>query len=77
LIGLLALAGAAPATAQSKPDQGTSVAAATSVDPAAERNSYTNHAQGEMHIWEQKLHDSNAKGDQCYRGADKRLQDSG
>ena len=61
LIGLLALAGAAPATAQSKPDQGTSVAAATSVDPAAERNSYTNHAQGEMHIWEQKLHDFNAK----------------
>ena len=26
-----------------------------------QRSSYTNHAQGEMHMWEQKLHDFNAK----------------
>ena len=37
------------------------VAPATSLDPATERSSYTNHAQGEMHMWEQKLHDFNAK----------------
>ncbi len=61
VIGLLALAGAAPAAAQSKPDKGTSVGAATTDDPAAERNSYTNHAQGEMQMWEQKLRDYNAK----------------
>ena len=61
VIGLLALAGAAPAAAQSKPDKGTSVGAATTDDPAAERNNFTNHAQGEMEIWEGRLHDYNAK----------------
>lgn len=61
VIGLLALAGAAPAAAQSTPDKGTPVGAATTHDPAAERNSYTNHARGEMDMWERKLHDFNAK----------------
>jgi len=61
VIGLLALAGAAPAAAQSKPEKGTSVGAATTGDPAAERNNYTNHAQDEIRMWEQKLHDFNAK----------------
>jgi hypothetical protein len=60
VIGLLALAGAVPAAAQSKPE-GTSVGAATTHDPAAERNSYTLRAHGEMDLWEQKLHDFNAK----------------
>ena len=60
-IGALALAGAAPAAAQSKPEKGTSVGAATTDDPAAERNNFTNHAQDEMRMWEQKLHDYNAK----------------
>lgn len=61
MIGLLALAGAAPAAAQSKSDKGTSVGAAATDDPAAERNNFTNHAQDEMRMWEQKLHDFNAK----------------
>jgi hypothetical protein len=61
VIGLLALAGAAPAAAQSKPEKGTSVGAVTTDDPAAERNNFTNHAQDEMRMWEQKLHDFNAK----------------
>jgi hypothetical protein len=61
LIGLLALAGAVPAAAQSKPEMGTSAGTATTDDPAAERNNFTDHAQGEMKMWEQKLHDFNAK----------------
>ena len=61
VIGLLALAGAAPAAAQSTPEKGTSLGAATTDDSAAERNNFTNHAQGEMNVWEQKLHDYNAK----------------
>ena len=62
VVGLLALAGAAPAAAQSKPEKGTSVGAATIAgDPAAERNNYTNHAQEEIRMWEQKLHDFNTK----------------
>jgi len=60
VIGLLALAGAVPAAAQSKPE-GTSVGAATTHDPAAERNSFTLRAHGEMDLWAQKLHDFNAK----------------
>ncbi len=63
VIGLLALAGAAPAAAQSTLEKGTSLgaAAATTDDPAAERNNFTDHAQGEMKMWEQRLHDFNAK----------------
>jgi hypothetical protein len=63
MIGMLAFAGASPAAAQSKPvsDKGTSVGAATTRNPAAERNSYTQKAQDEVRIWEQKLHDFDAK----------------
>jgi hypothetical protein len=61
VIGLLVLAGAAPAVAQSKPDKTISVGSVTTNDAAAERNSFTNHAQDEMRVWEQKLHDFNAK----------------
>jgi len=62
VIGILALAGVAPAVAQSTPDKGT-VGAATTHDPAADRNSYTQKAQGEMLIWEKKLQDFNAKAE--------------
>jgi len=63
LLGALALAGVSPAAAQSKPasDKGTSVGVATTPDPAAERSSYTQKAQDEVRIWEQKLQDFNAK----------------
>jgi len=62
LIGTLVLAGALPAAAQPKPasDKGT-VGMAPSHDPAAERKSYTQQAQGAMRLWEQRLHDFNAK----------------
>jgi len=63
VIGMLALAGASPAAAQSKsvPDKGASVGMAASHDSEADRKSYTQQAQGEMHLWEQRLHDFNAK----------------
>ena len=61
VIGMLVLAGAVPAAAQSKNDLNTSVAASNTNDPAAERNNYTNNAQGEMRMWEQKLNDFNAR----------------
>jgi hypothetical protein len=60
-IGMLALGGAAPTAAQSTLDKPPAVGTATADDPAAERNTYTNHAQGEMHLWEKKLHDFNAQ----------------
>jgi hypothetical protein len=63
VIAALALASTLPAAAQSKPDNGTSVGMATTHDPAADRNSYTQKAQGEMHMWEQKLQDFNAKAE--------------
>jgi hypothetical protein len=63
LLGTLALAGASPAAAQSKPasNQGISVGVAPTRDAAAERESYTQKAQGEVRIWQQKLHDFDAK----------------
>ena len=61
LIGMIALAAGAPAAAQSKNDKPSWVEVTTTQDPAAERNSYTNNAQGEMRMWEQKLHDFNAR----------------
>ena len=63
LLGTLALAGASPAAAQSKPasNQGISVGVAPARDAAAERESYTQKAQGEVRIWQQKLHDFDAK----------------
>ena len=62
VIGMLALAGAAPVAAQLKDDEATSVGAPPH-DSAAERNSYTNFAQSEMRMWEKKLHDFNARLD--------------
>jgi uncharacterized membrane protein len=63
VIGTLVLAGTLPVAAQSKPatDQGASIHLAATGDTAAERNSYTQKARGEMRIWQQKLHDFGAK----------------
>jgi hypothetical protein len=63
VISTLALAAASPVAAQSKPasDQGVSVGTANSHDPAAERRSYTQTAQNEMKLWQQKLLDFDAK----------------
>jgi hypothetical protein len=71
LLGTLALTGVSPAAAQSKPvsDKGTSVGVATARDPAAERSSYTQKAQDEVRIWEQKLHDFDAKVQASASGA--------
>ena len=63
VIGTLFLASMLPAAAQSKPasGQGTSVQVATTRDQTADRNSYTQKAQDEVRIWQQKLHDFDAK----------------
>ena len=65
MIGMLALAGAAPAAAQSKPasDLGTSVGMSKSRDAVTERKSYTQQAQDEVRVWERKVHnfDANAQ----------------
>jgi hypothetical protein len=63
MIGMLAIAGISPAAAQSKPatDKSTSVGAATTKDTLAERNSFTRQAQEETRLWEQRLHDFDAK----------------
>ena len=63
VIGTLALAGASPAAAQSKPatDQGVSVGVATTRNSTAERTSYKQTAQDETRIWQQKLDDLDAK----------------
>ncbi len=63
VIGTLALVGASPAAAQSKPtsDQGVSVGVATTRDSTAERSSYKQQAQDETRIWQQKLDDFDAK----------------
>jgi anti-sigma-K factor RskA len=64
LIGTLVLAGASPAAAQPKPasDQGTSVGMSTTHDAAAaERSNYTLQAQSAVRIWQQRLHDFDAK----------------
>jgi hypothetical protein len=63
LIGTLVFVGASAAAAQSKPasDQGVSVGVAATRHAAAERESYTQKAQGEVRIWQQKLHDFDAK----------------
>jgi hypothetical protein len=63
VIGTLALAAASPAAAQSKPvsDQGVSVGTANSHDPAAERSSFSQTAQSDMKLWQQKLADFDAK----------------
>ena len=80
LIGMLALASAAPATAQLKFDKSPSVGTASPDDPAAEMNNYTNHAQSEMHVWEQKLHDFNDRAEsnatEAQKSANKNLGDA-
>jgi hypothetical protein len=65
VVATLALAGALPAAAQSKPafDKGTSVGAATARDHATERSSYTQKAQDEVSIWQQKLQNFNTKAE--------------
>jgi hypothetical protein len=63
LLGTLVLVGASPAAAQSKPasNQGVTVGVAPTRDAAAERESYTQKAQADLRIWQQKLHDFDAK----------------
>jgi hypothetical protein len=63
VIGTLALAGASPAAAQSKPssDQSISVGVAATRDSTAEKTSYKQKAQDEIRIWQQKLNDFDAK----------------
>ena len=64
LIGTLVLAGASPAAAQSKPaSEGVSVGMAPTRDAAIERESYTQKAQDDVRIWQQKLHDFDAKAE--------------
>jgi hypothetical protein len=63
IIGTFAVTVASPAGAQSKPtsDQSGTVGAATPRDATVERSSYLQQAKDEMRIWEQKLHDFDAK----------------
>jgi hypothetical protein len=63
VVGTLALAGASPAAAQSKPlsDQSVSVGVATSRDSTAEKSSYKQKAHDEIRIWQQKLDGFDAK----------------
>jgi hypothetical protein len=63
VVGMLAIAAASPVAAQSKPasNQGVSVGAANSQDKVAERSSYTQSAQAEMKLWQQRLHDFDAR----------------
>ena len=63
VVGMLAIAAASPVAAQSKPTsgQGVSVGAANPHDTVAERSSYTQSAQDEMKLWQQRLHDFDAK----------------
>jgi hypothetical protein len=63
IVGMLAISAASPVAAQSKPtsDHGVSVGAADSHDTVAERSSYTQSAQEEMKLWQQRLHDFDSK----------------
>jgi hypothetical protein len=61
MIGTLVLSIAPPVSAQSNPEKGTSVGVATPRDPVAERKRFTQQAQDEVRIWEQKLHDFDTK----------------
>jgi len=61
VIATLAFGGTSAAVAQTKPEQGTSVGMAPARNAAAERESYMQTAQAEMRIWQQKLHDFDAK----------------
>ena len=63
VIGTLALAAASPIAAQSRTasEHGVTVEAANSRDTTGERSSYTRMAQDEMKLWQQRLHDFDAK----------------
>lgn len=63
MIGMLALAGASPAAAQSKStsEQGVPVGMSKTRDAAAERSNFTQQARDEVRDWERKLHDFDAK----------------
>ena len=62
VIGTLAFAAASPVTAQSKPVSEQSVPVRVAApDQTADRSSYTQRAQEEMRIWQQKLHDFDVK----------------
>jgi hypothetical protein len=82
LLGTLVLAGASPAAAQSKPasNQGVSLGVAPTRDAAAERESYTQKAQADVRIWQQKLHDFDAKAQvkatEAQASASKDLEDA-
>jgi hypothetical protein len=82
VIGALTLAGALPAAAQSKPasDKSTTVGIATTRNSADERVSYTQKAQDEMRIWQQKLNDfgttMKAKATEAHTKGAKNLDDA-
>jgi hypothetical protein len=82
VIGTLALAGASPASAQSKPSsgQGISVGVAATRDSTVEKSSYKQKAQEEIRIWQQKLDDFDAKvktkATEAQTGASKDLDDA-
>jgi hypothetical protein len=75
VIGALALAGASPASAQSKPRAApaTSVGTAGGRDWAAERKSYTQQAQDATRIWQQRLHDFDVKATSAQASVSKDL----
>jgi len=62
IIATLALAGTLPAAAQTRPapDQ-AQVRVATTRDPAAERETFTQRARDEMGVWQQKFNDLSAR----------------
>jgi hypothetical protein len=82
VIAPLMLIGALPAAAQSKPalDAGTPIRLAADDNSAADRDSFTQKAQTEMHDWQQKLHDfgqqATAKGQEAGSAAQKGLDDA-
>ena len=63
MIGLLAIACASPAAAQPKPTPGQSetIGAATPRTTPDDKTSYLQQTKDEMRLWDQKLHDFNAK----------------
>ena len=63
VVGMLAITAASPVAAQTKPTSGhgVSVGAANPHDTVAERSSYTQSAQEEMKLWQQRLHDFDAR----------------
>lgn len=75
VIGALALAGASPASAQSKPTAAPAISVGTAVsrDWTSERKSYTQQAQHTTRIWQQRLHDFDVKATAAQASASKDL----